>query len=291
MRPRSRRFPHGKLRPAALSRRVAKAIELLILAAVAGYVGVAGLVWIFQEKLLFYPRAVEQPARAPAGWKLEAVRLPMKDGTKLAGVLVIPPVARPPLVIYFGGNAEEVTSFAANASESYGERAVLLVNYRAYGDSEGSPSERALVSDGAELFDWVSRRSDLDTSRVAIHGRSLGTGVAVQVAAARAPRCVVLTSPFASAREVAKLHYPWLPVSWLIRHPFDSAARAPSLSMPVLILVGSADTLVVPAQSKRLAGLWKGPVQMLELEGYGHNELSVDPRYNQAIRAYLDRCL
>lgn len=274
-----------------MSRRIAKAIELLVLAAVAGYVGVAGLVWIFQEKLLFYPRAVEQQAVAPAGWKLETVHLPMKDGTELAGVLVIPPFARPPLVIHFGGNAEEVTSFAPLAAESYGNRAVLLVNYRGYGDSQGSPSEHALVSDGAELFDWASRRADLDASRIAIHGRSLGGGVAVQVAAARAPRCVVLTSPFASALEVAKLHYPWLPVSWLIRHPFDSAARAPSAAMPVLILIGSADTLIVPSQSKRLASLWKGPVQTLELEGYGHNDLSIDPRYNQAIRAFLDRCL
>ena len=212
-----------------MRRRVAKAIELLLIAAAAGYLGVAGLVWIFQEKLLFYPRPVVENAVPPPGWRLEAVRIAMKDGTHLAGVLVAPPVPRPPLVIYFGGNAEEVTSFASGAAATYGDRAVLLVNYRGYGESEGTPGERALVSDGAELFDWAARRSDLDTSRIAIHGRSLGGGVTVQVAAARAPRCVVLTSPFASAREVAQAHYPWLPVAWILRHPFDSAARAPSL--------------------------------------------------------------
>lgn len=291
MRARDRRVPDGNLRPASLRRRVGKAIELLLIAAAAGYIGVAGLVWIFQERLLFYPRAVLERAAPPPGWRLEPVRIAMKDGTHLAGVLVAPPAARPPLVIYFGGNAEEVTSFASAAAATYGDRAVLLVNYRGYGDSEGSPGEKALVSDGAELFDWASRRADLDAGRIAIHGRSLGGGVAVQVAAARAPRCVVLTSPFASAREVAQAHYPWLPVAFLIRHPFDSAARAPSLGMPVLFLIGTADTLVPPSQSRRLAGLWKGPVQALELEGYGHNDLAIDPRYDAAIHAFLDRCL
>jgi fermentation-respiration switch protein FrsA (DUF1100 family) len=274
-----------------LIRRVAKAIELLLIAAAAGYVGVTGLVWIFQEKLLFYPRPVIGTPAPPTGWKLEQVQITTKDGTRLAGVLVLPPVAKPPLVVYFGGNAEEVTSFASSTAETYGNRAVLLVNYRGYGDSEGSPGEEALVSDGAEVVDWASRRADIDTTRIVLHGRSLGGGVAVQVAAARPPRCVVLTTPFASAREVAQMHYRWLPVGWLIRHPFDSAARAPSLAMPVLILIGTADTLIAPSQSKRLAGLWKGPVQTLELEGYGHNDLSIDPRYDAAIHAFLDRCL
>jgi len=291
VRARDRRFPHGKLRPPALTGRAITAITLFGLVAAIGYGAAILFTWAFQEKLLFYPRAVAAPASAPPGWALEAVRIPMADGTTLAGVLVLPPIAKPALVVYFGGNAEEVTSFAAQAARTYGERALLLVNYRGYGESKGTPTEKALVSDGIGILDWASRRADVDASRIAIHGRSLGTGVAVQVAAAYPARCMILTSPFSSAREVAQAHYRWLPVASLIRHPFDSAAHAPALRMPLLVLIGDADTLIPPSHSERLASLWGGPVERLVLHGYGHNDLAIDPRYDAAIRGFLDRSL
>ena len=269
--------------------RLATAITLFALVAVIGYAGATALAWAFQEKLLFYPRAVAAPPTAPRGWKLEEVRIRAADGTVLAGVLVTPPVAKPGLVVYFGGNAEEVTAFAGEAAETYGERAVLLVNYRGYGESGGRPGEKALVSDGIEIMDWVGRRGDVDAARIAIHGRSLGTGVAVQVAAARPPRCVILTSPYTSMLDEARTHYPWLPVAFLMRHPFDSLAHAPGLHMPLLVLIGDADTLVPPRLSERLASAWGGPVERLVLHGYGHNDLSIDPRYDAAIHAFLDR--
>jgi hypothetical protein len=250
------------------------------------------VVWLAQDSLVFYPRpAVAKPA-APAGWRLEDVAIAMRDGTRLAGLLALPDgPAKPALVIYFGGNAEEVTAFAPEAPQVYGPRAALFVNYRGYGASEGRPSEAALVADGQEIYDWASRRGDIDADRIALHGRSLGTGVAVQVAAAKPARCIILTSPFDSALGVAREMYPWLPVAWLLRHPFDSAARAPKIHTPALILSGSADTLVRPHHSDKLAAAWGGPVERVKLEGFGHNDIDLHPGYAKAIRAFLDRCL
>ncbi len=256
-----------------------------------GYVAVTALVWLAQESLIFYPQAAAPRAPPPAGWRSEEVSVQARDGTRLAGILLTPAAANPPLVIFFGGNAQEVTSFAPSVAATYGERAVLLVNYRGYGDSQGRPGEAALASDGIELFDWAAHRLDLDASRIALHGVSLGTGVAVQVAAARPARCVVLTSPFASALDVAREMYPWLPVAWLLRHPFDSAARAPALRMPALILMGSADTLIPARHSQRLASLWAGAVERATFEGFGHNDIDLDPRYAATIRDFLDRRL
>src|SRR5258708_2882025 len=142
---------------------------------------------------MFYPRAVGPTPPAPPAW-----------------------------------HVEEVAAFAPFAPQSYGERAVLLVNYRGYGSSGGRPSESHLVSDALEIFDWAAARADLDRDRIAVHGRSLGTGVAVQVAAAKPVRCVVLTSPFTSALDVAKEIYPSLPVSILMRHVFVSLPHAPT---------------------------------------------------------------
>ena len=266
-------------------------MKLLLLVGAVGYLAVAGLVWLGQERLIFYPRDAEPRPSAPAGWRIEDVAYSARDGTVLAGVLVLPPVERAPLVIYFGGNAEEVTSFAPAAAATYGPRALLLVNYRGYGASGGQPSEKALVSDALELFDWAAGRPGIDASRIAVHGRSLGTGVAVQLAAVRPARCVILTSPFASALDVAKEMYPWLPIALLLRHPFDSGARAPEIKAPALVLIGDADTLIPKHHSERLAGMWGGPVERVSFEGFGHNDLDMNPRYSAAIHAFLDRCL
>lgn len=247
--------------------------------------------WFLQERLLFYPPAAAPRPAPPEGWRLEEVRLARDGGIDLAGVLLLPPVARPPLVIYFGGNAEEVTAGAPDAARVYGTRAVLMVNYRGYGASGGRPGEKDIVADAAALYDWAARRTDIDATRIAVHGRSLGSGVAVQVAAARPVRCVVLTTPFESARDVAAEMYPWLPVGVLIRHPFDSLALAPRVKVPALMLVGEADTLIKPPHSRRLAAAWGGPVDLVAYPGFGHNDIHMNPRYDDAIRAFLDRHL
>lgn len=261
-------------------------LKSIAFVAIASYLGVALLLWLLQEKLLFYPLAVSGPLRAPPGWTAEPVALAMSDGTKLAGALVKPPGPPAPLLIYFGGNAEEVTTYAPGA-QAYGPRALLLVNYRGYGRSEGTPSERALVSDAVEIFDRAAERGDVDATRVALFGRSLGTGVAVQLAAKRTVKALVLVSPYDSVAEVAAAAYPWLPARWLLRHPFDSMAHADKVKVPALIVTGSADTLIRPAHSQRLARTWGGPVETLDLEGHGHNDIGGE-RYEAAIRGFLD---
>ena len=266
-------------------------LKAVLLAAVVGYIAIAALVWLLQERLIFMPVGVGVPPQAPSGWRLEKVSVAARDGTPLAGVLLLPPAARAPLVIYYGGNAEEVTASGPMAELAYGKRALLLVNYRGYGESAGRPGEKALVADALELFDWAAARNDIDRSRIALHGRSLGTALAVPVAAARPVKCEVLTSPFASARDVAAEIYPWLPVSMMLRHPFDSGRLAPQVKAPAIILVGEADNIIPKRHSERLAALWGGPVERALFPGFGHNDLDLNPRYNEAIRNFLERCL
>lgn len=291
MRARSGRLPHGELGPAALKPLGFVELKVLLLAAIAAYLGVAGLVWLSQESLMFFPRAAVGAAKAPPGWRLEEVAFTAHDGTGLAGVLVLPPRERAPLVIYFGGNAEVVTESAAAVAEDYGERAVLLVDYRGYGKSAGRPGQAAMLSDALDTYDWAARHPAIDATRIAVHGRSLGSAMAVHVAAARPVRCVVLTSPFASALEVAQQIYSWLPVRLLMRHPFDSAPAASKATAPALILVGDEDTIIAPRHSERLAGLWGGSVERAAFKGFGHNDLHLNPAYGVAVRAFLDRHL
>jgi len=263
---------------------------LLIVAAVA-YLPVVGAMWTLQERLLFYPQHASTAVVLPDGWHIEDVHFATHDGVRLAGILARPPRGDGSAVIYFGGNAEEVTAAASEAERLYGQRAVLLVNYRGFGASEGRPSERALVQDAIALHDWLARRGDIDAQRIGVHGRSLGSGVAVQVAAARPVRCVVLTSPFDSASRVAAEAYPWLPVAWLMRHPFDSISRAPGIAVPVLVLVGADDTLIRPARSEALASRWGGPVERAVFAGHGHGDVHLAPHYETAVREFVQRAL
>ena len=263
----------------------------LVAGAAGVYLLLVAAVWLRQERLLFYPQPLSTEVRVPAGWTLERVSVLRDDGVRLAGVLALPPQGDGSAVIYFGGNAEEVTASALDAARLYGERAVLLVNYRGYGESQGEPSEAALVADAAALYDWLAAHAGIDRTRIVVHGRSLGSGVAVQLAAARAVRGVVLTTPFDSAREVARAAYPWLPVAWLMRHPFDSTARAPGIHVPALILVAANDTLIHPARSKALAAAWGGPVEVRTFAGHGHGDVQLAAGYDEAVRAFANRCL
>src|SRR5258706_192117 len=97
---------------------------------------------------------------------------------------------------------------------------------------------------------------------------------------------VALTTPFDSALEVAAKMYPWLPISWLLRHPFDSAALAPRIRIPALILIAEADNVIPKRHSERLAERWGGPVERRYFQGFGHNDLDLHPVYAAAVRDF-----
>ncbi len=266
-------------------------MKAILVAAIAAYLGVCALLWIMQERLIFLAAGPLPVPTAPPGWRIEPVEIRAADGTRLEGALALPPVEKPPVVLYFGGNAEEATSHLRDAARFYGPRAVLAVNYRGYGQSQGQPGEAALVADALAIHDWAVARGDLDGRRVALHGRSLGSGVAVALANARPVKAIVLTSPFDSLVAVARTHYPWAPAGLLLRHRFDSLALAPAMRAPLLAIVATGDTVVPPGHSERLVAAWGGPVQALRLAGRDHNDLALDPLFGPAIAAFLDRRL
>ena len=130
-----------------------------------------------------------------------------------------------PTLIYFGGNAEEVSCTLADPRWPRAWSIVAL-NYRGYGASEGAPGERALTADALAIYDAVAARDGIDRNRIVAFGRSLGTAIAARVAAERPVAGVVLVSPYDSLAAIGSHHYPWLPVSLLLRHRFDALADA-----------------------------------------------------------------
>src|SRR5690606_32358147 len=169
-----------------------------------------------------------------------------EDDLRLEGWFV-PPAARPTgqAVVVFNGNAGNRAHRAPMAAAlARAGHAVLLFDYRGYGGNPGLPSERGLLRDGRAAVEAVASRPDIDPSRIVYFGESIGTGVAVQVAVERPPHGLILRSPFTSLVDVGREHYPFLPVAWLARDRFDSMARAADIRSPLLVIAGTADSIV-----------------------------------------------
>lgn len=246
------------------------------------------VLYTMQDSLIFLPPPA--PAALPRAAYIEPVKVPVGEGLVLSGWLAgaSAPAAgrRAPVVIYFGGNAEEV-SYMAGMAPNVEPSLLLVVNYRGYGGNPGSPGERALFADALALYDWAAARPDVDPGRIVLMGRSLGSGMAVHVAAERKPAGVVLVTPYDSIRDVAQSMYPTVPVSALLRHPFDSLARAPSIDTPMLALAAGRDQVIPPHHARRLFEAWRGPKQWHEIAAADHDGISSAPDYWPSIRAFL----
>ncbi len=221
---------------------------------VAGVAGALSVLWLgltatiaaSQRRLVFNPtikREVDKPRSS--GHRTRPIVLRASDGTKLSGWLMTPQVVGPhPAVLYFGGRSEEVSWVVRDAGKLFPGMAVLAVNYRGYGASHGEPAEQLMIDDACLLFDWLAERHHVDPKRVAVVGRSLGSGVAVQVAKQRPVHSVVLITPYDSILAIAKRRFRAVPVEYVLRHRFESVKYAPSLTAPTYVLRAASDDVV-----------------------------------------------
>jgi len=245
------------------------------------------LLYFLQERLIFFPQPLSQdPVQANPGAAIEEVSLVTADQVQLHGWLVKATTAQAPapLLIYFGGNAEEV-SWLASTAERYAGWSLLLFNYRGYGRSEGKPGEAELFADALQIYDYAASR--VQGGRVAVMGRSLGSGAAVYLAARRPVAGVILVSPYDSVESVAKGIYPYLPIGLMLKHRFDSLSRAPQIKAPLLCLVASDDRVIPQPHSERLYAAWGGRKEWREIRPAAHDSIADAREYWQAIASFL----
>jgi fermentation-respiration switch protein FrsA (DUF1100 family) len=258
-------------------------MEWLVVAVVLA-LGIPFAAWLAQERMIFYPQPVAATAHLPA--HAAPFSVTADDGTVLRGWIARGTPTPAPAVLYFGGNAEEVSWTLADARWPRAWTIVAL-NYRGYGGSGGRPGERELAADGLAIFDAVAASDGIDAARIVTFGRSLGTAVATHVAASRPIAGVVLVSPFDSLTAVGSHHYPWLPVSLLLRHRFEAIAEAPACRMPLLAIVGEDDTIIPVARSRALYDAWAGPKSWYAIPRMDHNMLGTTAAFWRAIARFL----
>ena len=251
-----------------------------------GYLLLVAALYAGQRRLVFMP----DPARvAPATVGLAATReeiIATPDGERLVAWWS-PPRAGKLVILDFQGQAgapswrEGTIRYFTDAG--FG---VLTLAYRGYGGSTGSPSEAALVADSKLAYDWL-RDHGIADRRIVVFGESLGSGVAVQVAAARPVAGVILDSAYTSLADVAQGRMPWLPVGLLMSDRFDSMAHIGNVTAPLLMLHGTGDQVVPYTLGQRLFAAAPSPKRLATFEGGGHTvHFSQGPW--AAIKPFLD---
>lgn len=247
-------------------------VTLIAVIAVA-YVGICATLFAFQRSLIYYPQ--------PSALSTVVTTLTV-PGAELR--VSVRPHDGPNGLLYFGGNAEDVSRNLPAFSQAFPDHALYLLHYRGYGGSSGTPSEEAIHRDALVLFDKVYAQHP----NIAIVGRSLGTGVAIRLASQRPASRLVLISPYDSLQELAARQFPYLPVRWLLRDKFESWQYAPHITAPTLIVAAEHDEVIPRLSTDQLYARFAPGVASFEvIPGTGHNTISDSPSYLKALSAAL----
>ncbi|GAB3384790.1 alpha/beta hydrolase [Lysobacter fragariae] len=253
-----------------------KSVLWILALIAAAYLAVCGFMYTQQRNLIYYP----QPTRTDAARTDFAL---VRGDVTLRGWVVNP--GQRDVLLYFGGNAEAIERNRDDFRSWFPHHTVYLLAYRGYGASDGTPVEADLFADALALHDDVVAHHP--GANVDVIGRSLGSGVAAQLAARRPVRRLVLVTPYDSMAEVGQSLYPWLPVRWLARDRFDSVAWLADHKGPVLVVRAGVDAVVPFASTQRLIDALPRHPDVLELPGADHNSVGADPRYRDSLKAFL----
>ncbi len=248
-----------------------------------------GYLFISQEAMIFPgSRMGLVPYGDPAGQfpDVEDATFQANDGTALQGWFINRGPGTP-MLIYFGGNAEEVSGNIPDFRESFAGWSVALFNFRGFAGSGGSPSEKALLDDAVHIYDTL--REMHSPPKVVLMGRSLGCGVAVQLASRREADALVLVSPYRSLVHLGRRYYPWVPVGLLLMHRFDSLSIVPELQIPSIVVAGAADSIIPAGESRALFEAMGGSASFIEIEDAGHNDIHMFDEYWDAVTRFLIR--
>lgn len=232
---------------------------------------------LFQRSLIYFP----QPNAVTSADSQLTLSMPDAQVSVITRERV-----GPRALIYFGGNAEDVSRNLPEFAEAFPEYAVYLLNYRGFGGSGGSPSEEAIAEDALALFDQVYTSHP----QVSLIGRSLGSGVAVRLASQRPVQNLILVTPYNSLEEIAARQYPWVPVKWLLKDRFESGKYAAHIRVPTLLLAASDDEVIPRASTQRLLENFPQGVALLRVvPDSGHNSISDRAQYLQWMEDVLNR--
>ncbi len=254
-------------------------LRVALTAGAALYVAALVLLYVAQRRLLYLPNAEEIPPASVGLPEAERIHLTTSDGERLLAWR-IPPRPGAPLIVYFHGNGGGIglraNRFAAFAAAGFG---VLAVEYRGYGGSSGAPSEQGLTLDAEAAYQ--AALAEAPPERIVLIGESLGSGLAIKLAASRPVGAIALDSPYTSIAEVAAAKFWMFPVRWLICDRYESDALIAQVKAPLLLVHGAADLTVPFRYGRWLFELATTSKKFVAVAGAGH--LAMDGRLAETV--------
>ena len=244
----------------------------LVLVLVVGVLVGAG--WGLQRRLIYFPEPSTVPPVSVVLPGAREVRLPTLDGLEL-GAWLVPAGApdRDVIVLVANGNAGDRSLRAPLAAAlSRAGMAVLLFDYRGYGGNPGSPSEAGLALDVRAAHRYLTQNHGVPQDRLLYFGESLGAAVVTPLATEHPPAGLLLRSPFVDLAAVGRAHYPYLPVSALLRDRYPVAEPLAQIPVPTTVVYGTEDGIVPPDQSRAVAAAAGGPTVLVAVRGADHND-------------------
>jgi len=269
--------------------RTGRMITVVLVLAMVAYAAVCAQLYFTQDGQVFPapsqdPVLAETVANTHPG--IVGLRLTASDGTVLSGLLLTRnrDGSPAPFLLYFGGNQDLCQDFFTDAPEELPDVSLGCLDYRGYGASQGKPSEALLKADALLAFDELAGRTKAPL--VTVMGRSLGTALAAHVAALRPANGLIMVTPADSIAAVGQEKYPYIPVSLLLRNPFDITLDAARVQCPTLEFIAASDTTIPPHHGERLASFLPGQKRIIVLPG-DHSTILKNPGYWPPIREFL----
>jgi fermentation-respiration switch protein FrsA (DUF1100 family) len=247
-------------------------LKSLLVFVAAFYLGIVALMYVMQRSLMYFPETV-RTAPADAGMpEAQEVVLDTADGEKVI-VWHVPPRDNKSVVLDFHGNGGAIRyrtgRYHPLIADGFG---LVALSYRGYGGSSGRPSEEGLIEDANAAYAFAKSRYPAEG--FVFWGESLGTGVAIALAAVKPVARMVLEAPYSSAVDIAASAYPFVPVRWLMKDQFRSDLRIGKIKAPVLIIHGELDDVIPITSGERLYALITAPKRFLRIAGAGHGDLA-----------------
>jgi pimeloyl-ACP methyl ester carboxylesterase len=250
---------------------VPRTILILTASAAAIYFALCLVLFLAQRSFIYFP----QPTAASG---TDTLTLSLDDERIVVSTR---PSGGPRAVIYFGGNAEDVSRSIPTLADAFPESSLYAMNYRGYGGSTGKPSEAALIGDALVLFDRVQA----EHPDVTVVGRSLGSGVAIHIASERPVERLVLVTPYDSLLNVAASQFRYFPLSWLMLDKFESWRYAPKVTAPTQLIAAQHDEVIPFTSTEALYKyLPRSLAKLTIIPGVSHNSIAESPEYVPLLR-------
>jgi uncharacterized protein len=256
----------------------------LLLAAPAVYILVCSGLYSQQNELIFRPEVLPADFRFSFPQTFSEVNLPVDDASLNALHFTVPNSRG--VVLFFHGNAGSLRRWG-DVAESFTSRGydLFVFDYRGYGKSTGRiTSEQQLHDDADRVYGYL--RGRYPAEHVVVYGRSLGTGIAAQLAVRHEPRVLILETPYFSLKDLTATFYPYVP-GWLLKYPLRTDLALPQVKSPVYLIHGTRDTVIPYPSSERLLAVIPSAKEMITIPGGEHNGLRLTPAYNTALDRFL----